>query len=107
MRKRVVIAVLAVGAIGVLVGGSIAMASNDGEGNVTGPDADRATRAALEATGGGTAVAVERDDEAGATWEVEVRTPGGSVVDVRLDERFAVVTIEGDVETPDTDDDTG
>ncbi len=61
-------------------------------------------RAALEATGGGTANAVEHDNEGGATWEVEVETPDGNVVDVRLDESFTVVQIDGDVESPDTGD---
>ena len=71
---------------------------DDGDVTVTGPTADRATEAALEATGGGTANAVERDNESGATWEVEITKPNGSTVDVRLDENFAVVVIEGDDE---------
>jgi uncharacterized membrane protein YkoI len=87
-----------------LVGGAIAVASNDSEGGVTGPQADRAIEAALDATGGGTANAVERDDENGATWEVEVTKPDGKTVDVRLDESYKVVVTEGDTESPDDDD---
>ena len=45
---------------------------------------------------GGTANSVERDSENGATWEVEVRRTDGSTVDVRLDEAYGVVVIEGD-----------
>ena len=60
--------------------------------------ADRATAAALDATGGGTANSVERDSENGATWEVEVTKTDGRTVDVRLDENYAVVVIEGDTE---------
>ncbi|MBA3310645.1 MAG: PepSY domain-containing protein [Nocardioidaceae bacterium] len=97
MRKKLAMgataAVVAAGA----VGGSVAWAaSDDGEGTVTGPQADKATAAALEATGGGTANAVERDSENGGTWEVEVTTPAGDTVDVRLDENYEVVVIEGD-----------
>jgi Peptidase propeptide and YPEB domain len=104
MRKRALIVGAALVVAGALVGGAIAVAGSDGEGNVTGPQADRAVKAALEATGGGTAQAVELDNEAGATWEVEVTTPEGNTVDVRLDENFKLVVIDGDTETRDTDD---
>lgn len=104
MRKRIAIAVIAFGIVGVLTGGAIAVASSDSEGGVGGPTADRAVTAALAATGGGTATAVERDGENGATWEVEVTQPDGSIVDVRLDENYAVIVVEGDSESPDTDD---
>lgn len=60
--------------------------------------------AALDATGGGTANAVERDSENGATWEVEVTKTDGNTVDVRLDESYKVVVIEGDSESGDSDD---
>jgi len=60
--------------------------------------ADAATKAALEATGGGTANSVETDSENGATYEVEVTKPDGATVDVRLDENYDVVVIEGDGE---------
>ena len=63
--------------------------------------ADDATAAALEATGGGTANSVERDSENGATWEVEVTKTDGDTVDVRLDENYEVVVIEGDHEDAD------
>ncbi len=98
MRKRLV-----VGAAVLLVAGgagvTTAMATgDDGDVTITGLNAERATEAALDATGGGTANAVERDNENGGTWEVEVTKPNGSTVDVRLDENFAVVVIEGDGE---------
>jgi uncharacterized membrane protein YkoI len=80
-----------------------AVAGDDDGPSVTGPDADRAVAAALQATGGGRANAVERDSEDGATWEVEVTKPDGSTVDVRLDAQFKVVVIEGDSEAPDND----
>lgn len=74
--------------------------ADDGESNVSGTDADRAKEAALRATGGGRANAVERDSEDGATWEVEVTKRDGSTVDVRLDENYDVVVIEPDSEAP-------
>jgi hypothetical protein len=86
------------------VGSVIAFANSDSEGGVTGPQADRAIEAALEATGGGTVNAVERDSENGAYWEVEISTPDGRVVDVRLSRDHSVVVIEGDSEAADTDD---
>ncbi len=80
-----------------------AVAGDDDGPSVTGPEADRAVAAALQATGGGKANSVERDSEDGATWEVEVTKPDGNTVDVRLDASFAVVVIEGDSEAPDSD----
>jgi hypothetical protein len=101
MKRKLVIgaaALLAAGAAGT----TAAIASgDDGEGTVTGPQAERAAAAALEETGGGTANAVEKDSENGATWEVEVTTPAGKTVDVRLDENFHVVVVEGDSESSD------
>ena len=75
MKRKLVIGAAALLAAGA-AGATAAVASgDDGEGTVTGPQADRATAAALAETGGGTANAVERDSENGATWEVEVTTP--------------------------------
>jgi hypothetical protein len=56
----------------------------DSEEQVTGPEADRAKRAAIQAVGGGRAVGVERGDDDGAAWEVEVQQ-GGREVEVNLD----------------------
>lgn len=77
-------------------GTGVAVATgDDGEGTVSGPRAEQASTAALGATGGGRVNAVERDSEKGATWEVEITKPDGNTVDVRLDENFLVVGIEG------------
>lgn len=108
MRKRIVGGLVGIGVLVAAAGGAIALAGgSDSEGGVTGPQADRAIRAALEATGGGTANAVERDTENGATWEVEVSTPEGNTVDVRLDEQYRLVVIEGDRESSDDGDARG
>ena len=72
---------------------------DDGDAQVSGPAADQASAAALKITHGGTANAVERDSEDGATWEVEVTKPDGSTVDVRLDANYGLVTVEGDSES--------
>lgn len=108
MRKRILGGIVIVGALAAGAGGAMAVAGGgDSEGGVTGPQADRAIRAALEATGGGTANAVERDGENGATWEVEVSTPEGTTVDVRLDDQYRLVIIEGDREVDDDGDGRG
>jgi hypothetical protein len=96
MKKRTALAAAGVGVAAALAAGGVATASSeDGDVNVTGRQADLATKAALEATHGGTPNSVERDSENGATWEVEVTTSDGTV-DVRLDENYEVVVIEGD-----------
>src|SRR5919108_6669583 len=87
-----------------LGGAAIARATgafDDGDAQLTGPQADRAKAAALAITGGGRANAVERDSENGATYEVEVTRTDGSTVDVRLDENFKLVVIDGDSEAHD------
>jgi uncharacterized membrane protein YkoI len=75
-------------------------AVDDGEGT-HGLSADLRTRlkaAALAQTGGGTVSAMERDNEKGATYEVEVQRPDGSQVDVRLDDQLDVVAVDADGE---------
>jgi uncharacterized membrane protein YkoI len=99
-RKYLIVggSVLALAAGG--TGAAMAIGSgDDGDEQATGPGAEQAKAAALELTGGGTANAVERDSEDGATWEVEVTKPDGNTVDVRLDESYGEVTIEGDDES--------
>jgi hypothetical protein len=102
--RRWVIAGIGSIVITAAVGSVIASANSDSEGGVTGRQAERAIQAALEATDGGTANAVERDSENGAYWEVEISTPDGRVVDVRLSRDYSVVVIEGDSEAADTGD---
>ena len=97
MRKRIWAGAAGIALTGIVVAGGVAIATGGDDGpSVTGPQADKATAAALKATGGGTANSVERDTENGATWEVEVTPADGKTVDVLLDENFAVVVIEGD-----------
>ena len=102
MKRKLVVGAAATGiTVAVaLAGAAAAVASNDdGDRSVTDSRAARATAAALAATNGGTANSVERDSENGATWEVEVTQPDGTTVDVRLDQSYHVVVIEGDGDT--------
>jgi uncharacterized membrane protein YkoI len=102
MRKRVVIAAVGIAVAGAVCAGGVAVATSGDDGpashRYTQEQADAATKAALAATGGGTANSVESDNENGATYEVEVTKPDGTTVDVRLDEAYQVVVIEGDSE---------
>lgn len=88
-----------------LGGAAIANATGVGGGgdqSLSGATADQASAAALKATGGGKVTASELDNEKGATYEVEVKKTDGSTVDVRLDESFGVIAIDGDSEEADS-----
>jgi uncharacterized membrane protein YkoI len=94
MKKRVLIAVLAIAALGA-GGAAIAGAASGGDDDggdkaITGTALDRASAAALQATGGGKVTETEVGDEE-SYYEVEVRQPDGSQVDVQLDRGFNVV----------------
>jgi uncharacterized membrane protein YkoI len=97
MRKTLITGAVVVAAIAGGTGVAVA-GGDDGEGQATGAGADQAKAAALKLVPGGTANAVERDGEKGATWEVEVRKPDGSTVDVRLDADYGKVAIDSDSE---------
>ena len=72
-----VVAALGAGGVG------LAQAVGGDDEQATGPDADRAKAAAVKLVGG-SAVGVERDDDDGEAWEVEVKKSDGSVVEVGL-----------------------
>jgi hypothetical protein len=76
---------LAAGAVGV----AQAVGGDSDDQPATGPDADRAKQAAVAAVGGGRVTGVEREDEQGEAWEVEVRISDGREVEVELDGNFA------------------
>jgi uncharacterized membrane protein YkoI len=101
MKKIAIgIAALVVLALG---GAAIAQATGVGDDkqSLTGSTAAKASAAALKATGGGRVTGSERDNEKGATYEVEVKKPDGSTVDVRLDESFKVIVVDSDSEQAD------
>ena len=88
--------VLALGAGGV----GLAQAVSGDDEQATGPDAERAKAAAVRLAGGGSAVAVEREDEGRSAWEVEVKKPGGSVVEVDLTRGLERAAAERDDDDP-------
>jgi uncharacterized membrane protein YkoI len=101
MRRRATLIVAGAAALAGLALGGAAIADarqgDDGE-PLKGTILQRASAAALQASGGGRVTETEHDSEDGATYEVEVTKPDGSQVDVRLDASFNVVVVEGDGE---------
>ena len=102
-RMKKIVALTAVTTALALGGATWAIAGSGDDTAVSGPNADKAKAAALAELGGGTANSVERDNENGATWEVEV-TKNGKTVDVRLDAAYKVIVVEGDSEQNDGQD---
>jgi uncharacterized membrane protein YkoI len=101
MKKRVLIAVLAIAALGA-GGAAIAGAASGGDDDggdkaITGTALDRASAAALQATGGGKVTETEVGDEE-SYYEVEVTRADGSQVDVQLDRGFNLVGQKADHE---------
>jgi hypothetical protein len=82
----------------VIVAGSglaIATGGKDSDTPLTGTALDKAAAAALAHTGGGTVNETEVGDD-GAAYGVEIRLENGNVVEVALDETFAVIGSESD-----------
>src|SRR5262245_4506116 len=100
MRKRTIGATVAGAVLAAgLAGGAVALAGADEQGHTPATaEEHQVVAAALAETGGGHANAVERDNEKGATWEVEVAKPDGTTVDVRLDANLHVITVDADQE---------
>jgi hypothetical protein len=67
--------------------------SNDSDGSLTGMAAEKAADAALAAVGGGTLLEAEPADDDGGAYEVEIRKPDGSVVEVLIGSDYRVVNI--------------
>ena len=99
MRRKLGIAGAAVVAVAAVSGGVAIAGSRGADEALTGSTLDRATAAALAHTGGGTVLEAESGD-GGAVYEVEVRLPNRSTVEVNLDAQFRVIGSE-------TDDDAG
>ena len=94
-RRKLLIAVAAVVVAGVAaVGIAQAIGGGGDDEQATGPDAERAERAAVAHVGGGRIVGIEREDtgegDEGA-WEVEIRRPDGTEIEVALDAHFRVI----------------
>jgi uncharacterized membrane protein YkoI len=98
MRKRLaVMATLVVTLAAASAGIAIAAGGDDDatETPITGTDLQKASAAALEATGGGRVTGTELGDEE-SYYEVEVTLENGRQVDVQLDKNFNVVSSEAD-----------
>ncbi|HEX2103685.1 MAG TPA: PepSY domain-containing protein [Solirubrobacteraceae bacterium] len=91
---------IAAAGIALVIGGAgtgaaaVGGADDDAGDRVTGPAADRATRAALERFPGARVTSVERDADGAQGWEAEVTRPDGTTVDVSLDGDYRIVAID-------------
>lgn len=103
-RRYAAVAGAAVSAIAIaaVVAGGSAVATNGDEQPLTGDTFDQAVAAALAHTGGGEVTETEIGDD-GAAYEVEIRTPAGSHVEVNLDENFVVTHSEPDDDDGESD----
>jgi hypothetical protein len=98
MRRRMVVIGASVVAVAALTLGGVAWATSGGEeAPLSGDAKTKAVEAALAHVGGGTVVETEAVDD-GAAYGVEIRLADGRVVEVQLDESFAVTGSEGDDE---------
>ncbi len=80
-------------------GTGMALTGDDhGDTPITGPALDRASAAALAATGGGRVTGTEVNDEE-SKYQVEVTFSDGRQVDVQLDDGFHVVSSATDHES--------
>ena len=101
--KRTKVVIVGASALALAAGGAgIAGATGGGDDShpISGKALDRASGAALEATGGGTVTETEIGDEE-SYYEVEVTGADGSQTDVQLDRDFEVVGQSADEESPD------
>jgi hypothetical protein len=94
--RKLLIAGAATLALGAGADGIAQAVGGDSDERVTGPEADKARQAAVESVGGGRAAAVERDDEGGGAWEVEVIRGDGRQVEVHLSQSLEQVGVESD-----------
>ena len=99
MRRRMIVIAASVAAVTALAVGGVAWATSGGdEAPLSGDAKAKAVEAALAHVGGGTVVETEAGD-AGAAYGVEIRLANGSVVEVQLDDSFAVTGSTGDDDT--------
>ena len=105
MKRKTLAAAAGAGlAIAAGAGIAVANATTDDDGGpdddgtetaISGDALDRASKEALEHTGGGRVTGSEVDDEE-SKYEIEVTLENGDQVDVQLDEAFNVVGDEND-----------
>ena len=110
MRRKRTLVVAAVAAVVLAIGAGAGIARTMGgaDEHVTVPAAGKAAAAAVTAAGGGKAVEVEYQDGDGAgVYEVEVRRPDGSQIEVHLNGQFQPVGTASDDDSGSESDDTG
>jgi uncharacterized membrane protein YkoI len=104
MNKRTKFLIVGASALAIGAGGAgVAAATgggDDSEKPISRSALDRASEAALQATGGGSVTATEVGDEE-SYYEVEITRGDGSQTDVQLDRQFNVVGQAADDESPD------
>lgn len=86
-QKLIGAAVLAIVVVAAGIGVAYAV-GGDSEEQITGPSAEKAKQAALDAVGGGKVVEAEEADSGNGAYEVEVERPDGSAVEVQVDDKF-------------------
>ncbi|MCU1356140.1 MAG: hypothetical protein JWN29_1637 [Acidimicrobiales bacterium] len=103
-RKATIAGAIGAGAVALGIGAATVASAGGGhdpEHPITGREYERASRVALQTTGGGKVTQTEKGDEEGA-YEVEVRRADATSVDVHLDQDFHVID-----QKPDGQADTG
>jgi uncharacterized membrane protein YkoI len=103
LTRRTMIATGAALAVASGAAGAAIAVTGGEDSQVTGPEADKAKAAALAGYPGARATAVERDNEGGGAWQVEVSRQDGTTVDVELDFAYKVVAAETDSDHGDDD----
>lgn len=102
MKKRTKAVVVGASALALAAGGAgiagAAGGGGDSEAQISGKSLDRASAAALRATGGGTVTGSEVGDEE-SYYQVEVTAADGTQTDVQLDRDFNVVGQSADRES--------
>jgi hypothetical protein len=108
MKRKLIL----IGGLAAVIGGAsggIAIAAGGGGGEetpLTGSALERAVAVALDHAGGGSVIETEVGDD-GAAYGVEIRLEDGTVVEVNLDESFAVIGQEADDDGPNEQDGQG
>lgn len=108
-NRKLLAAVATILALGAAAGGiAYAVGGGESEEQVTGPDAKKAQRAALDAAGGGTVLEAEYQEAGSAGfYEVEVQRPDGSQVEVHVDGNFEPVGTAADDDSGTESEDEG
>ena len=104
-RRRIAIVGAVVLAAAAISGGYALAGGSGDEQPLTGSTKEDAVDAALAQTGGGTVLETEVGDD-GAAYEVEVRRPDGTTVEVELGPDFSVLSSEADDDGAEGDDES-